>query len=228
MAEKPWSDFYSEIRPHASRAPTPTIDRALRNASSEFFRDTSSHKVKLDEQNLVATQAAYTIGPPATDPNTLIERVVEGYVMDEDLGDRESLRQIHPTTIDDLKTLRKNWREEDGNPTNYLHDLNNLTVLLYPRPLELVTNGLVLWATVSPNLDTSTGIPEEHFNRHKLAIAKGALARLLSQPDKAWTDYKQAGIYQAQFNRGKTKAMIEYYTNYGAIRLQTMPRWPLA
>ena len=225
MAEKPWGAFYSEIRPHAPHCPEPTMDRALRNITAEFFRDTSVHKVKLAEQNLTIATPEYTLAPPA---NTVLERVVEGYVMDEDGGDRESLRQIWPTTINDLLELRPNWREEDGNVTNYLHDLNNLTVRVYPIPIATVTNGLVLWATVSPHLDDSTGIPEEHYNRHKTAIVKGVLARLLSQPNKAWTDYKQAGIYQAQFNRGKTKAIIEFFTNYGAIRLQTRPRWPLA
>ncbi len=225
MAEKPWADFYSEIRPHAPHCPEPTMGRALRNTASEFFKDTSADKVKLAEQNLTIAVPEYTLTPPA---GTLIERVVEGYVMDEDGGDRESLRQIWPITINDLLELRTNWREEDGNVTHYLHDLNNLTVRVYPIPIATVTNGLVLWATVSPHLDDSTGIPEERYNRYKTAIVKGALARLLSQPNKAWTDYKQANIYERQFLRGKTKATIEFFTNYGAVRLQTRPRFPLA
>ena len=225
MAEKTWSAFYSEIRPHLTRCPEPTIDRALRTTSAEFFKDTSTYKVKLAEQDLIASQPDYVLTPPV---RTIMERVVEGYVMDEDGGDRESLRLIEPTTIVELTELRTNWREEDGNVTNYLHDLNNLSVTVYPRPIETVTNGLVLWATVSPDLDAATGIPEEHYARYKIPLAKGVLARLLSQPNKAWTNLQQAGIYQAQFNRGKTKAFIDYHTNYGAIRLQTRPRVPLA
>ncbi len=225
MADKTWSEFHSEIRPHLPHCPESTMDRALRTTSAEFFKDTSAWKVKLPEQDLKIAIPEYPLVPPS---NTIIERIVEAYVMDEDLGDRESLREIWPITIQRLLELRPNWREEDGNPTNFVHDLNNTTVRVFPTPLGIVTDGLVMWSTVSPDIDTGTGIPEELYRRHKITISKGALARLLSQPNKAWTDYEQAGIYQAQFNRGKTKATIEFFTNYGAIRLQTRPRVPLA
>lgn len=225
MADKIWSDFYSEIRPHLPHCPESTMDRALRTTSAEFFASTSAWKVKLAEQDLTIDISNYSLTPPA---DTIIERIVEAYVMDEDGGDRNSLREIWPITIASLLELRPNWREEDGNPTNFVHDINNTTITVFPTPIGTVTNGLVLWSTVSPDIDTGTGIPEELYRRHKITLSKGVLARLLSQPNKAWTDYEQAEIYQKQFNRGKTKATIEFFTNYGAIRLQTRPRVPLA
>ena len=222
MAEKTWSDFYPEIRPHVYGCPTPTIDREIRNTCIEFFRSTSAYRHQLTDINLVAKQGLYTITTPA---KTTMERVVEGYVKDDATADH---RQIFPITIDELKDKYSNWRSQEGHPNHWVHDLNNLSILLFPIPIDAVTAGLRLWINLTPAQDAATGIEDYLYERYQDILASGTLARLMAAPNKRWSNPQEGDRRRRLYNAGKTRSTIEVFSSFTPTRLRTQPRIPLA
>ena len=222
MAEKTWDEFYPEITPFVSGCPHSAIDRELRNICIEFLRDTASYRVEHTAIDLLLETSDYLLTPPAL---TNVEQVVEAYVLDE--ADATA-RPISPVSISTLKKLYSNWRNEVGSPRQYLHDLNALSITLFPKPPAAVASGLLLWHTATPAQVTSTGIPDYLYERYLQRIAAGVLARLQAQPDKRWTDHNQAALHQGLFRRGKVKTQIEITASFGPSQMQILPRNPLA
>lgn len=206
--------FLQDLLPFARNCPDPVIEAAIRAAVIEFCEKTEIWQVELDPVSAVAGQYAYDLEAPQ---GSAVRRILtitdeQGYALE-------------PVTSGMLDQRSPNWREVPGRPTFYIKRDEELQIWLAPPPATARVNAYLIRAVLVPTI-TSTSCSNVVMNNFRDTIVNGAIARLLSMPDKDWSNFKTAAVhfglfrdqlveaekYARQANEGATPV-----TRYGGI-----------
>ncbi len=181
-------------------APMPLVEREVRYASIDFCDFTMAWRVPLDEVPIVGGTSEYEFTLP---DDSVIATVFY-------LG-QDGVRLL-PTTERVLDDDQGAWRASDSTATAaqwfYLPDRTKVRLALTPSAAGLM--GLTV--ALKPG-QTAKTLPDFIFEHHVEALRAGALARLLAQPRKDWSD-PQLAYYLAVFDKAKRKEKAERWNDY--------------
>lgn len=179
---KAWSSFYPDVLPEVPGFVIPLVDIALRRAAQEFFATTGAWRLWLDDVTTEEDRTEYDIELEANSELVkLLRATLEG-------------RPIRTVLEDELPA---DWKTTTAGMADcvFTQDQRNL-VLLPAQEADLV---LKVEATLRPS-DAATGIQDAYFAQYSRDIANGALAYLLAQLHKPYSNPAQAQRYQVLFD----------------------------
>lgn len=158
--------------------PEPIIERMLRSAMVEFYRDTQAWRLTTDPAPVRAGMREVEIDLPA---DTFITRVFWAKL------DGELLTAISPRDL----------LNREGMPRAYSIDGLTRSVQLDVIPQDTyLRNGVTMNVALLP-LPTLNDLDDTMFAIHRDGILYGALAKLLAMPNVPWTSLNDAGTYAA-------------------------------
>lgn len=189
MAVSKWSAFFPYVAPDVFECPEITLEIAIRDAASEFCRRTFVWQEDLDSITTIKGMAVYDIEPPS---NALVEHVIEA------ICDGRRLTSVKQR---DLPTNKDTFQ---GKPSAYSLLFGD-QIRLYPAPDE---KGAVYLSVALIPSSRAVGIDNTVFERYKEIIAHGAKHRLMSVPNKSWTNPALAQYHLTQFMRGIGEARV--------------------
>jgi hypothetical protein len=131
--------------------------------------------------------------------------------------DGQRLPYISQETLNgDLLTY---WPDHTADKSTGFTQQDQGNLILYPNPNKAYPNGLRLKLVVRPSWE-STGVTDWIGRRFIQEIANGALAQLMSQVGKSWSNPEAAAQYQRMFEASKTRATIDAYRSFTRSSLQ--------
>jgi hypothetical protein len=164
-----WDVFFPDVLPEVLGCPEPTVERALLHAAREFCVKSRCWRADLDRITTRADRADYDLSyPVGADAVEFIGATFNGHEIDLDVMDGTSTEDRRRGTAGSRRLLT--WDQR--------------TVTLIPTPAD--AGGLIVITAILQPSDSATGLPDDIADRHKLAIATGALARLLAMPRAEW------------------------------------------
>lgn len=196
MSTTNYTDMFYEVLPYAQNCPEPVALNALRNAAIDFFKKSLAWQYDLDPFAAIAGQPDYELDIPT---NTALVKVTELYYLN---------RVVVPRSFPELdKMYTTNWRILQGTPKAYVMS-DPVTVTVALMPAETVPAAFTGRVAITPTI-LSTGIDSLMANKYIEGIAAGALYRLYSTPNQAYTDTNMAALKFKQFESAKGKALAD-------------------
>jgi hypothetical protein len=117
-------------------------------------------------------------------------------------------RELVPVTMERLQELIPNWQEATGSDPAYYNCPNDYSVVrIYPIPLGANNAKMTIRAVYTPD-QFGTTLPDFLVDKFLDEILAGAKARLMQMPGKSWSNPQLAGVNQAYYTEGITKAKV--------------------
>lgn len=179
--------FLQDILPFARNCPDPVIENAIRGATIEFCEKTEIWQVELDPVSAVAGQYAYDLEAPL---GSAVRRIL---TITDELG-----YSLEPVTSGLLDQRNPDWRVTPSRPQFYIKRDEELQIWLAPPPANSRTNAYLIRAILVPTISSSS-CSNVVMNNFRDTIVNGAIARLLSMPDKDWSNFKTAAVHFGLF-----------------------------
>lgn len=205
----PWSDFYNYVLPYVPGVGTDVADFAIRGAAIDFCEDTQIDQADLTAVDLSISAADYTLAPPS-----------DQYDIVQVMSVRCDDHWLTPKTIDDL--VRENgeyWPEMTAvTPRNFTQKTQD-TLTVFPLPTTAVTGALKVRVAMRPDIAAS-GMTDWVANRYRRDIAAGAIAELMDQPSKPWSNPERAKVYNARFLAATSNALADRIRSFTRGSLQ--------
>lgn len=176
-----WSAAYSELRPDVPGCAEPSMDQALRQAATEFFRRTRAWRVWLTPIEILAAERSYTIPRPT---GALVVRLEQATVDGQPTG-------IHLFNAFDADPALAPDLVSAGVASPDRVTVTTLTQLAVGADLQLQAS-----LTCSR---AATSIPDELMEQHIDALVAGARGRLMKKAGKAYTNLELAAAALAEF-----------------------------
>lgn len=186
--------FLADILPYARNCPDPTIESAVRLAVIELCAKTEIWQADLDPISGVASQYAYDLDPPA---NTMIHRIIS--LVDE------TGYALEPVSSGLMDHRYPNWREEPGTPKYYINQDEDSQIWLLPAPATARANAYLIRVVLKPTV-TSTSASNFIMTDFRDAIVNRTIARLLSMPDRDWSNFKTAAVHYSMWEQQLVEA----------------------
>lgn len=185
MADVPFSALYDNILPYLPGVETGVVDLQIRKALREFFKRTTLWRETFAFAT-VADQPLYQLLPATGTVHSIIGVTVN----DTPIGVVTEEARPAPAQI---------LAQEAATPTGWYSTYPSLISLL-PKPS--VGHAITVEAVITLPLDSAVvTFPEEAFNQYGEELASGALAILMTMPNKPWTNEKASGIHAGKFVR---------------------------
>jgi subtilisin family serine protease len=210
-------DLIPRINVHCSGVGDPLTTRVIEDALMQFCRDTNAWRFFPED---IAVEAGTSIYTPVTPTNeeqnqeVVIVDIIDAYLVSanrhlRNIGSRgmSTVEQFDPTD---------NSYSRIACVTEYVKRLNLTQIQLFPTPttsdtlrLELAIAPARTWLARAGIIDDL--IAEEYWE----AIEANALWRLMSMPQKSWSDSRAALIHLANYNtlKAQTKLRAERDTS---------------
>jgi len=204
MLATTFNDLLNLVLPEVPGCPSALAVQHLQMAARQFCADTEAWREKLDPINLVANDLTYAL-TPLFDAD--VRRVMEVWI-----------RTAADVTAGDDGTLLT-YDQYEFDPTGSV-----LTLYDSIEPQLAVTSGLVVKVVLVPNLVTNVdsiatqgGISATFLNYWAEPIMARSKHTLMRMVRTAWANPHMAGVYQAEyldgFSRAKTEADGLKYRN---------------
>lgn len=199
MAAVAFSTLVPDVAIHVQGCPPPVIENALRAAAIDFCSRTGVWRSRLTAQDIVAGTYDYTLNPPS---GALVHKVLWVKHNDVELPSltSEVLVSRYPTQPDATAANR-------SLPTFYSMP-DQRTVQLVPVPVDALTGGLKVYATLRPTA-AATGVEEIVTDAYSEVLVHGALQRLLAIPEKSWSNPKAVEYHGHEFSVGISRARAD-------------------
>jgi hypothetical protein len=181
----PFSELYPDIMPHVPGCPIPIVDWEIRRVAQDFMQRTKAMQVKIE--NLIFA---------AGDPTLLIEANEAefdffGIIRDTFTYDGVT---IYPVTVQQLGTsYYHDWKNMIGVPSHYFMATPN-EITLWPTPATDSAIGASFYMAITPK-ENATTLPTEFVKKYRQALFVGVRGRLMSYPEKPWTNMDGAAGY---------------------------------
>lgn len=179
-------EWVDSVRMDVSEPLDSMVARQVRYALQEFFR-MSEVWVHSERIELVGDKAPLTTLPD----NTYVASTKYAYFEPEGRNDRIKLVSELAHRI-----------EHASRVGTFAHDGD--TILL-----DAFENGTLEVAVVVQPSRSIDSVPDSLADKWFDIIRRGAMARLLSMPDRVWTNVRVAGAYEMHFREGIVKAKRE-------------------
>ncbi len=189
---KTWDAFHPLVMPDVIGCPIPMVDLELRNAAREFCQYTKAWAEWADAFTATGSTNRFEFDLPNGAELVAAKRAnVNGKDLNVFASDR----------------LPGDWQQgNDTGPDGSLVHIDTAEYVIYPRPLA--GTAVAIEMALQPSM-TASGVGDVILAKHAEAIAWGAKYRLLSKPNKAWTDPKSAAHARAEFERAVHHAANE-------------------
>lgn len=200
-----WEKLLPDIRRHAPGVPDFIAEEAIRESAIRFCQKTDVYK-REERVTLSPNVDSYRLSVPnAYEVNHVIDVF------------NANGRRLDAVSYERLREVQE--RLQPGVPRFY-GGFDNVRVQFAPLPKEAYQY-LVIFS-VKPT-DSATAIPDEIGLEHSDAIAHGALARLLAQPEE-WRDLQLADYMarQARKETSRVARIVKY--GYGGASLKVYAR----
>jgi hypothetical protein len=194
-----WTEFFPDLMQDVLGCPEPTVEQYLRRAAQEFCQRTLCWREDLTITTRAST-SEYAL-PLAAGGQVvkLLGASLNGNDIDLEAADGTS-------TADRINGTRGSKRVRLLDPFN---------VLL--QPTQAAGLALVLEVILKPS-ETSTGLPDQIADGNRLAIADGALSRLLNINRAEWRNPSLADDKKAEFEKAIGKAQTAAWKAYSRAR----------
>ena len=205
-----YSELLPDILPDVPGAPNGLVLRRIRDTAIEFCRETQIWQQELDFIKMRDGQVDYEIEGdqlPCADIDAI--RFIERYT------DRDRFKERRPElTLQPFVdfTVPEKW-----------------VIRLRRQPsLTLAGRLLVTRVALRPKMDADE-IDDRIFNDWYEALSHGAKYKLMSVPQKQYTDPEAATFHEMEYQRGIAKARIEVNRGHmnANVQVSTMRRYTL-
>lgn len=187
MALVLWDKLHPIMAPSVPGCPVASMDTALAYAASDFCAKTHLWTYDVDAETTVAGEPLYDIAVPEV-LESLQWVTLEGRELEDLQG----------------KAVPPSEAAKTGIP-RYFSKAADTAIRMYPIPDGAYTFTCV--AILKPS-KTAKGIESFLYETHGETIVAGALFRLMSIPNKEWTNFELAAVHQQQFERGVARARV--------------------
>jgi hypothetical protein len=186
-----WATMRPLVLSKISECPSFVIDRAMKLIAREFFEDSRVWRSAHDVLLTTATDTKeYLFVPPA---NAEVVAVQSAWLNDEEL------KEATPG-------MRTKWPESDtcsyprigARPTNILY------LTAKPAIVDTEVKGTLSFMPA----DDAEGIPIEAWSRWQNGLASGAAARLVTEPNKPWSNPTLHDFLWSEFLRAVSEASM--------------------
>jgi len=186
---KAWNLMSPDILPHVPECPLFEIEERARQAARDFCRRSYCWRsATVTLLTTVADQVLYTYVNPDQAELNAVHSIWDGAT---------ELDVALPGEYDDT--------QPDTSSSSWKVMVDSETQLRVTPPPD--SSGIVVTGTVSfvPSI-SATGLPSLIFDKYRLQIAAGAIALLVVQPKKPWSNPGAAMFHDARFEQGITDA----------------------
>ncbi len=167
------------------------IERELIQTARKFFEQSMAWK---DDKNLHAVVSGDEFVSLFIPDEANMVSV--DYVLFDDLD-------IYPVTEYELNLTTPEWREDTGPPTNYIVQLNEARLRLYPKS-NLV--GTIKYQLILKPSMSATEIPDFAVDQFIDVLIDGTLSRLYGMTGKSWSNPMEAERRGKMFRNGVSLA----------------------
>lgn len=188
--------FLPYIKPKVPGCPDPLVKSALVTAATDFCTRSLIWHERLAAVSVTGGSFPYTV--PVSAHAELI-RLLSAYA---------GTGKMTPATYAELDTVY-DWYTQTGTPSRYLFDASGRLVA-YPLPDTAMDLRLRIANTVARD---ATVLEDFLYTRWRDELAHGAIARLVAEPNRAWSNAEQYVLHANKFEQGVTKARIEAERN---------------
>jgi hypothetical protein len=223
-----WADFVGLISPRAQGCADPVIEFEARRAAIEFCEKTLCHQRVVASLTTVSGQSQYVLLAVADDgsdvygPGVYADSGISSAIAASEAIERLLAVKISGSPIDILPPHAAADHEEGsptGRPTSAAL-VSPSAIGLYPTPnvsgLQISVRAAMRPSRVSTVLDD--GI----FERYADAIADGAVARICSTPNRAYTDLAAAAEARERFSAAVDSAREGTYRSHSRTSVARM------
>lgn len=196
-----YDDFLPYVLTDVPGCPEIAAVLAVRNTVIDFCEKSLVVQADLDPVSLVAGQADYDLEPPV---NRLVTKVMKLFYKNSELHPFgqdfvPSATYFNPSAIDgDADSEPRGWSQKD-----------TTTFTVWPAPKTAQANAITIRAALKPTR-ASTSCDDVVFEDYAEYIAAGAKARLMLQPNKAYTNpglvVTQNQLYMQGVNMARQRA----------------------
>ncbi|MCK9517999.1 MAG: hypothetical protein M0R74_03065 [Dehalococcoidia bacterium] len=197
-----YTDFYPLMAAELPGCPEYLMLQALKRVARKFCQDSDAWRVQLDSIDLVEKQLAYVLTPLSggTTWGAQIKHVLAVRINTEDGIDKGN-----PGVL--ISQPYYTFYPTDTTRINASIAANTLLLDDSLEPAEDVTDGLEVEVVLVPELnEDDTEIDMDFLAMWSEAIIGGAIAYLMTMKKRRWTDIQRAGLFQADFNKGVSRA----------------------
>jgi hypothetical protein len=207
-----WADWYGDLLVHAQRCPKLIIKHEIKRAAQEFYTRTRAWSVLTSAHAVAAGQSDVTV---VLGTGLEIARIEDAWL---------DGRRLDPATVHSMgQGYSDDWTAQTGTPTHAVL-LTPGIVRLFPTPTGDAATGLKLRVSVRPS-DGATGIPDDLFAAHRLAIAYGARSALMAYAGRPWSNEKMAGVWASAFGEAIATAASAANRGHQQARPRTRIAW---
>ena len=199
-----WSDFFPDVLQDVLGCPEPTIEQYLRRAAQEFCQRSLCWREDLPAITTRASTNEYALPLPS------------GGQVVKLLGASLNGSDIELEAADGTSTADRRAGSTGSRRVRLLDPFN---CLLQPAPGAALS--LILEVALKPS-ETATGLPDRIADGHRLAIATGALARLLNINRAEWRNPALADERKTEFDLAIGKAQTAAWKAHSRSRPRTV------
>lgn len=188
--------FLPQISTKVMGCPDPVVRDALVRAAAEFCtRSECWHELQA-AASVTSANFPYSIPVAA---HARVIRLLAAKV------DGSTITETSYGALDSVE----DWDTETDTPAHYLFNSSD-KLIVYPLPIAAVSLRLRVVYTVAR---AATVLEDFLYTRWLEEIASGAVAKLVSEPNKVWSNPDQYAFHKAIFERGVVAARIESRRN---------------
>lgn len=204
---KAWQLCLRDVLPEVPGCAEPMAEHALLRAAQEFMQKTRAWKVWLDPVITDGLNLTYDLNLELRSELVRIEAATLG-------------GQV--ITIAREQDVPANWQDGSACVPTCIFTTDSKTINLLP--LKTAGMSLAIQATLKPS-NTATGLDDAIFDRYVEVIATGAKARLMSQPDKAYSSPGAAAMHRSNFLSAIDTLKTNIWRGTAATRPRARSHW---
>lgn len=193
MPSVAWDEFLPKVLPFVPGVPDEVAEDAIRIKAIELCRRARVWRVELDAIDIVANVYLYDLNPG------------DGMVVTDVVGAELSRLPFPMKTPDMLTDAWPGWKTATAQSPSCFYLENDRQIRVVAIPLLAAVGAITIRAAIKPAVD-SDGIEQMIFEEYQETIGHGAVAHLLSIPNKAWTDGVESEKRERRYLNGITSA----------------------
>lgn len=214
-------EFLPHVLTYVSTCSESVAITVLRDICIEFCSETQVWQDTLDPISSVVGENKYELSPPI---DATIHSVVSAWYKDmpvEVINSDSGV--VRPEFYNDKFS---NARNDLGDPTALLVDINNKQMTLYPTPKNSDAFALTVRAVLRPSR-TAMKVPDFLLHDYEYAITQGAIARIARMPGNDFSDLNTAAMAAGVYMNAKGAAKVRSNKTFARSQVSVKMR-PLA
>ena len=204
MNVKLFNTLFNEVLPEVPGASQDIALNAIRNAAIEFCDRSMCWTYTQDPISAVANQPNYAFEPDnGADVAGVIQAWFNGLLIT--FKTAQQLEQDQGSS-DGVLVSGFPWSEATGTPLAFTIERADEFILV-PMPDTSITDAIKMKLALKPSR-TASGMEKWVMDKHYMAIASGAKAKLMESPGKPWSNSALSKYHKDAFDQAISDASI--------------------